>query len=72
MNMNKLIAAIIALIVVAGAFYFWKGGSTTPTTSNAGASVVPSVSASDDIDSLQADLSAQSSAPDLSGLNEIR
>ncbi len=64
------IAVIVVLIVVA-ALYFWgaKVATVPAQTSQAG---VASVSPADDVSSLQSDLSATDSGPDMSGLDSTQ
>ncbi|MBX4209427.1 hypothetical protein KW799_01915 [Candidatus Parcubacteria bacterium] len=65
-NSNKgpiIAVVVIAALIVVGAVYFWSGRSSSDSAST--------VSASDDIGSIESDLQASGAGPDLSDLDTI-
>ncbi|HVU06531.1 MAG TPA: hypothetical protein VHE10_01975 [Candidatus Paceibacterota bacterium] len=58
---------VIVVIVITTGLYFWGGKIAMKPTENAAATIAP-VSSSDDLDSLESDLRAPNSAPDVSGI----
>lgn len=62
---------LIIVVVVVGAFYFWYSRSSRITSEAKRNSGIATVSSSDDVDTLSAELEATSSSPDLSNLNNL-
>lgn len=63
--------AIIAVLLIVAAFYFWGGKIVSNSRSASQAAAVSQASTSDEIGAIEADLSATDPGPDLSSLNGL-
>ncbi len=67
-----IVGIVIAIIVVAlAAYYIWGGKSVARDSAASQPAAVSQASTSDDVASIEADLSAVDAGPDLSSLNSL-